>query len=81
MSLIISDDVIRASGFSEQELLLEVILMIFQRKKISIGKASRLAGMTLRQFQHELATRKIPIHYDVEDFEKDLQNLREAGRL
>ena len=81
MSLTIPDDVIRTSGFSEQELLLEVIVMLFQRKKISIGKASRLAGMTLRQFQHELATQKISVHYDVEDFEKDLQNLREAGRL
>jgi predicted HTH domain antitoxin len=81
MSLVISDEVIKVSGLSEQELLLEVILMLFQQKRVSIGKASRLSGMTLRQFQHELATRKIPVHYDVEDFEKDLQNLREAGRL
>jgi predicted HTH domain antitoxin len=81
MSLMISDEIIKVSGLSEQELLLEVILMLFQQKRVSIGKASRLSGMTLRQFQHELATRKIPVHYDVEDFEKDLQNLREAGRL
>jgi predicted HTH domain antitoxin len=81
MSLMISDEIIKVSGLSEQELLLEVILMLFQQKRVSIGKASRLSGMTLRQFQHELATRKIPVHYNVEDFEKDWQNLREAGRL
>ncbi|MCU0570865.1 MAG: UPF0175 family protein [Oculatellaceae cyanobacterium Prado106] len=81
MSLTVPDEMIRASGLSEQRFLLEIIVMLFQQKKISIGKASRLSGMTLRQFQHELATRQIPIHYDVEDFEKDLHNLREAGRL
>lgn len=81
MSLTISDEIIRASGLSEQELLLEVILLLFQQNRISLGKASQLSGMTRLQFQHELATRKIPVHYDVEDFEQDLENLRRAGCL
>lgn len=81
MSLVIPNEVIEASGLSEEGLLLEIIILLFQKKKISIGKASKLAGMPLLRFQHELAVRQIPIHYDVEEFEADLQTLRSAGRL
>lgn len=81
MSLVIPNEVVQASGLSEEDLLLEIIIFLFQRKKISIGKASKLAGMPLSKFQHELAVRQIPIHYDVAEFEADLQTLRSAGRL
>jgi len=76
MSMVISEDIVKASGLSEKELILELIILLFQRKKISIGKASQLAQMPLLQFQHELAIRKIPIHYDESDLEIDLKNLQ-----
>ena len=31
MSLLVSDDIIQASGLSERELLLEIVIMLFQR--------------------------------------------------
>ncbi|WP_414543581.1 UPF0175 family protein [Nostoc sp. CCY0012] len=37
--------------------------------------------MLSRLFQHLLASRRIPVHYRVEDFEQDIQNLRDMGRL
>jgi predicted HTH domain antitoxin len=55
--------------------------MLFKQKKISLAKASSLLGMPRIRFQRELASRQIPIHYDVEDFDADLRNLRAAGRL
>ncbi|MCZ8191703.1 MAG: UPF0175 family protein, partial [Microcystis sp. LE19-338.1B] len=45
MSLVISDDLVRASGFSENELFLEIVLMLFRQDKISLGKASELVGL------------------------------------
>ncbi|MGK7900526.1 MAG: UPF0175 family protein [Hormoscilla sp.] len=81
MLIAIDDDIFQASGMSEAEFTLEIIIMLFQKKKISIGKAAHLARMHLLQFQHELASRKITVHYDVADFETDLENLREMGRL
>ncbi len=61
-------------GYSEKELVLELIILWFQRKKISIGKASQLAKIPLLQFQNELAMRNINIHYDEIDLEVDLKN-------
>ena len=51
MSLIISDDIVKASGLSEEELLLEIVLMLFRQDKISLGKASELMGMHRMQFR------------------------------
>jgi predicted HTH domain antitoxin len=31
--------------------------------------------------QHLLASRQIPVHYDVTDFEEDLDTLQRLGRL
>ena len=75
MSLVISEDIVQASGLSEKELVLELIILLFERKKISIGKASQLAKMPSLQFQNELAMRNINIHYDETDLDVDLKNL------
>ncbi|MFB2891555.1 UPF0175 family protein [Aerosakkonemataceae cyanobacterium BLCC-F50] len=81
MSVVIPDDILQAAGMSEAELKREIAIMLFQQDKISIGKARSLAGMNLIEFQHEIARRGICIHYDVEDFQEDLETLREMGRL
>lgn len=81
MSLVIPDEIFQASGMSEAELLQEIVLMLFQQKKISIGKASRLLGMNLIQFQHLIANRDFNIHYDVEDLRADVATLKKLGRL
>ena len=54
---------------------------LFQKERLTLGQASRLAGMNQLEFQRLLAGRQIPIHYGVSDFEQDLQTLRELGRL
>ena len=66
---------------SGEELTLEIALMLFAKDKLTLGQASRLAQMSQQQFQHLLASRRIPIHYDVAEFAADLQTLRDLGRL
>jgi len=80
MSVIISDEVLRASRLSETELKLEIAVMLFQKEKLSLGQASRLAALDHLEFQHLLASRNISVHYDVAEFEEDLKTLRELGR-
>ena len=81
MSIEITDDILSAIGMSESELMQEIAVLLFQKEKLSIGQASRLAGMSRLQFQHLLASRQIPLHYDVAEFEADLETLREMNRL
>jgi predicted HTH domain antitoxin len=81
MSLVISSEILESSGLSETEFMLEIAIMLFQQEKISIGKASRIAGMNQIEFQHLLAKRNICIHYDVDEFQEDLKNLQARGWL
>ena len=77
MSLVISDDLVKASGLSERDLFLEIVLMLFRQDKISLGKASELMGLHRMQFQELLADRDICVHYDVAEFQEDLKTLQE----
>ncbi|MGK7893338.1 MAG: UPF0175 family protein [Xenococcus sp. (in: cyanobacteria)] len=70
MSLLISDEIVQASGFSEHELLLEIVIMLFQQDKISLGKASELLEMHRMQFQKLLADRDICIHKELDNYEE-----------
>ncbi|NCQ71468.1 MAG: UPF0175 family protein [Microcystis aeruginosa W13-15] len=81
MSIDISDEILSATRRTEAEMRLEIAVMLFQKEKLTLAQASRFAGMNRIAFQHLLASRPIPVHYDVEDFEQDIKNLREMGRL
>lgn len=79
MSLVISDEIVRASGLSEDELLLELVLLLFQQDKISLGKAAELLKMPQIRFQRLLADRHICVHYDVAEFQEDIRQLSARG--
>ncbi|WP_366558162.1 UPF0175 family protein [Okeania sp. SIO3B5] len=79
--MIISDEIIKVSGMSEDELLLEIILLLFQQEKISLGKAAELLNMSQVRFQQLIANRNISIHYDVPELQEDIRHLTEKGWL
>ncbi|CAO5035260.1 UPF0175 family protein [Microcystis aeruginosa] len=81
MSIDISDEILSATPMTEAEMRQEIAVMLFQKEKLTLAQGSRFAGMNRIAFQHLLASRQIPVQYDVEDFEQDIKNLREMGRL
>ncbi len=69
-------------GMTETEFKQEIALLLFESGKLSLGYASKLAEIDKIRFQQLLQERKIPLYsYEIEDFELDLKNLRELGRL
>ncbi|HBQ98320.1 MULTISPECIES: UPF0175 family protein [unclassified Roseofilum] len=80
MSILISDEILTLTRMTEPEMRQEIAILLFQKRKLSLSQASRFAQMNRIAFQHLLASRKIPV-YDLEDFEKDIRNLQEMGRL
>lgn len=81
MAMVISDELVRASGLSEAELFQELVLLLYAQEKLSLGKASRLLSLTQLQFQALLAQRDLHIHYDVEDLQADINTLEVSGLL
>jgi predicted HTH domain antitoxin len=81
MSLVIPDDVLRAVHMSATELRQEIALLLFQQDRLTFGKASEFAEMGQLEFQRLLASRQIPVHYGLPEFEEDLTTLRKLGQL
>lgn len=82
MSVVISDEILQASQLTPSEFRQEIAIYLFQSGRLTLGYASRLADMPLNGFRQLLKQRKIALYsYDVEDFELDLKNLQELGRL
>lgn len=81
MTLVIPEEIFQTIHMSEDELRKEIAVLLFKKEKLTLGQASKLAGMNQLQFQHLLASLKIPVHYDVSEFKDDLKTLQELGRI
>ena len=62
--LVIEDTYLSASGYTEEELKLEIAVMLFEKEGLSLRKAATLAGMHWLNFMKELNKRNIALHYD-----------------
>ena len=81
MNVTIPDSIFRSTKMTEEELRLEIALMLYKQEKISSGKVRAWTGLTVIEFQHELAKRGLYLNYDVEDFQADVKTLESLGLL
>ena len=81
ISIEVPREILHATRMTPQELKRELAIYLFQQGKLSFGKAREMAGMTVWAFQQILASREIPVHYDVDEYEEDLATLKTLGRL
>ena len=81
MSVTFSDDVLKQAHMTNEELAVEMAVHLFEIEKLTLGQASKMAGMSQWDFQQVLGSRNIPLHYGVEEFEKDMKTLKEHGWL
>jgi predicted HTH domain antitoxin len=81
MNLEVPQDVLDSARLSAAELKTELAIALYAQRRLSIGKARELAGMSLWEFRQVLAPRRISPHYDETDLAEDVQSLRDLGRL
>jgi predicted HTH domain antitoxin len=79
MSLVISDEVLQTIQMSESELLTEIAILLFKQERFTLGQASRFAKMSQLHFQRLLASRQIPLHYDIAELTEDVKSLEANG--
>mgnify|MGYP002783955308 CR=1 FL=1 len=75
MTLTIPDEVIAQAHLTDAEWRVEFAVFLYEKKRLTMGQARKLAGLDLISFQHELAQRDVFIHYDEQDLATDLRNL------
>ena len=79
MSVVIEDEVLQKLQLKEAQLLTEIAVMLFQQERFTLEQASRFARMNQLQFQRLLASRKIPLHYDIYELREDVKSLEANG--
>lgn len=80
MSVTITDDIVRATHLTDAEFVQEIAVYLYEQGRLTLGQASQLAKIPQLRFQHLLASRDIPVHYDQQDFADDLATLRTLQR-
>lgn len=83
MAVLISDDLLRSAHVSDDELRREIAVMLYGSNKLTLGQASEFCNLSQFEFQNILGDRHIPMHYDTEEFARDLtilDSMRSASR-
>ena len=75
MKIEVQDEVLRSLELTESQALVDLAVGLFTEQRVTLGRAAEIARLTQLEFQQELGRRGIPIHYDVEDLQADLQTL------
>jgi predicted HTH domain antitoxin len=70
---------VQATRLTIPELRRELAITLFQQGRLSFGKAREMAGMDFWAFQQLLGSRDISPHYDLAEYETDLQTIREMA--
>ena len=81
MSVTFSNEILQQTHMTNEELAVEMAVHLFEIEKLTFWQAARMAGMNHWDFQQLLGSRQIPLHYGVEEFEKDVQTLKAKGLL
>lgn len=73
----IPGDIAQSAELTQAELLREIAILLFQWERVTLGKAAQIAGMHQFEFQKLLASRKIAVHYGLDDYQADVASLRQ----
>ena len=72
----VPQDILESARLTPNELKIELAVSLYAQGRLSIGKARELTTLSLWEFRHLLASRRIPVHYDIEDLSDDLTTLQ-----
>ncbi|MCP4698918.1 MAG: UPF0175 family protein [Gammaproteobacteria bacterium] len=80
VNITIPQSILDSARISAAELKREIALTLYAQHRLSIGKARELAEMSLWEFRQLLGFRKIPVHYDEQDLNTDLETIQKLKK-
>jgi len=73
MPLTLPDEILESTKLTESELRLELAVTLFQQERLTLGQSAILADLPQLDLQRLLASRRIPLHYGIDELDRDLQ--------
>lgn len=77
----VPQEILDSARLTVSELKVELAVHLYAQRRLGIGKARELAGMSLWEFRQLLSSRRISPHYDETDLDQDVATLQKLGRL
>jgi predicted HTH domain antitoxin len=74
--LVIDDRILELSDLSESQLLEDIAIMLYQKRKLTFGQAAELAKLNKADFQFLLGKNGIPVNYDVLELMEDIDTIK-----
>lgn len=68
-----------ANRIDPKDLLVDLAAGMYAARRLTLGRAAELAGLSQLEMQRELGRREIPAHYDLDDLAYDLAAATELG--
>ena len=79
MTIELPDKELGSLHLTDGEARIELACGLYAARKVSMGRAAKIAGIPYVDFMHELGKRGICMNYGLEDFEHDMRVLDELA--
>lgn len=77
--LTIDNKVFEWASISENQLLQEIAMILYKKKKLTFGQAAQTAKMNYAEFQFLLGANQIPVNFEVSDLMEDIQTINKMN--
>ena len=74
--LTINNETLQLANMTEQQLLQEIAIMLYQKGKLTFGQATQFAQINYAQFQMLLGTNQIPVNYGTTELLEDVETIK-----
>jgi predicted HTH domain antitoxin len=75
-TLTIPQEVLDSARMTVADIRVEIAIALYAQRRLSVGKAAQVAQMSLWQFRHVLALRRISPNYGIEDLHQEMAIIR-----
>jgi len=72
----IPDVITNVKSVSQDDIVLALAIQLYVDEEVSLAKAAEIAGMTRFEFQKLLADKNIPLRYNSEDLEREMETVK-----
>lgn len=79
MVLELPDQILFQAKYTVEEFRLDIAVMLYQKQIMSLARAAEWVGLSRLEFQRELKTRGIHLHYEVSDLHEELAAFEKMG--
>ena len=78
MQIAFSDELTQGLDLTPENARIDLAIGLYAERRVTLGRAAKIAGMVQTAFLHKLGELRIPMHYDLDELEEDLLVVRET---